>query len=162
MTIFQIVILVVAVLQAACVGSRTYTDQEKVALAQTTTIYVDVRSDARTLPTGIAGIVEQVEHDVKDKLTRAGLTVAPDRARADAVLQLVFDYSDRRHLDEPSSSDDTSYRHDARSMRIGVSLDHKEVGRVFRHGSSVSPPYDVNLADSPILRSIDSDVLQAL
>ena len=100
MSIFQVVIVLIAVLQAACVGHRPYTEQELSTLAQTKTIWVDVRRDARTLPTGIASIIEKVEQDVKGKLTRAGLTIVPDQSSADAVLQLTFDFSDRRQRDE--------------------------------------------------------------
>lgn len=162
MSIFHVVLFVIAILQAACVGSRTFTEQEQVTLAQTKTIWVDVRSDSRALPTGVPLIIEKVEHHVKGKLVRAGFTVAPDWSAADAILQLVFDFSDRRRPDELSSSYDSPYRHDAHSIYIGASLDHKTVGHVFWHGGSVSPPYDVSIANSLILGSIDSDVLQAL
>lgn len=162
MRILQIVTLVIAVLQAACTGHRTYTEQEQRTLAQTKTIWVDIHSNARTLPTGITGIIEKVEQDVKDKLTRAGFTVVPDRSMADAILQLAFDFSDRRQRDELANSYDSPYRHDAHSIHIGASLDHKQVGHVFWHGGSVSPPYDVRLADSPIIRYIDLDVQKAL
>jgi len=162
MSIFHVVLFVIAILQAACVGSRTFTEQEQVMLAQTKTIWVDVRSNARELPTGIAPLIEKIEHNVKDRLTRAGFTVASDWSTADAILQLAFDFSDRRRPDELSSSYDSPYRQDAHSIHIGASLDHKEVGHVFWHGGSVSPPYDVSLTNSLILSSIDSDVLQAL
>ncbi|MDH4304756.1 MAG: hypothetical protein OEV53_11915 [Nitrospira sp.] len=162
MSIFHGALFVIAILQAACVGSRTFTEQEQLTLAQTKTIWIDVRSDYRTLPNGIPLIIEKVEHHVKDTLTRAGFTLAPDRSTADAILQLAFDFSDRRRRDELSSSYDSPYRHDAHSIHISASLDHKTVGHVFWHGGSVSPPYDVSLANSAILSSIDSDVLQAL
>jgi hypothetical protein len=162
MSIFQVVIVVIAVLQTACVGHRTYTEQEQQTLAQTKTIWVDVRSDARTLPTGIAGMIEKVEQDIKGKLTRAGFTIVPDRSTADAVLQLAFDFSDRRRRDDFASSYDSSYRHDAHSIHIGASLDHNKVGHLFWHSDSVSPPYDLNLANSPVIRYIDSDVREAL
>ncbi len=162
MNISQVVVFVLAVLQAACVGHRTYTEQEQLTLAQTKTIWLDVRSDARTLPTGIAGIIDTVESDVKDKLTRAGFTIVPDRSMADGILQLAFDFSDRRRQDESSSSYESPYRHDAHSIHIGVRLDHKNVGHVLWHGDSVSPPYDLTLSRSDIIRHIDSDVLQAL
>lgn len=162
MRILQIVTLVIAVLQAACTGHRTYTEQEQRTLAQTKTIWVDIHSNARTLPTGITGIIEKVEQDVKDKLTRAGFTVVPDRSMADAILQLAFDFSDRRQRDELASNYDSPYRHDAHSIHIGARLDHKTVGHLLWHGESVSPPYDLNLSHSTIIRDIDSDVLQAL
>lgn len=162
MTGFRLVIFIVVALQAACVGHRTYTEQEKSSLAQTKTIWVDVHSDARTLPTEISGIVNKVEQDVKHKLTSAGFTVVPDKSEADAVLQLALEFSHQRPLHDLSGNDDDSYRRDAPSMRIDARLDHKEVGQVFWHRDSVSPPYDTNLTDSALIRSIDSDVLQAL
>lgn len=162
MSIFHVVLCVIAVLQTGCIGSRTFTEQEQITLAKTKTIWVDIRSDPRALPTGVPLIIEKVEHHVKDKLVRAGFAVASDWSAADAILQLAFDFSDRRRPDELSSSYDSPYQHDAHSIHIGASLDHKTVGHVFWHGGSVSPPYDVNLANSAILSSIDSDVLQAL
>jgi hypothetical protein len=162
MSIFHVVLFFIAILQAACVGHRTYTEQEQVTLAQTKTIWVDVRSDSRELPPGVALLIEKVEHRVVDKLTRAGFTVTPDPSTADAILQLAFNFSDGRRRDEISGSYDGPYRHDAEFIHIGTSLDHKEVGHVFWHGDSVSPPYDLNLANSAILSSIDSDMLQAL
>lgn len=162
MSMFHVMIVALAVLQAACVGHRTYTEQEQFTLAQTKTIWVDVRSDARALPLGTTGIIERVELDVKDKLTRAGFTVVANQSTADAVLQLVFDFSDRRHRDELASSYESTYRHEAHSIHVGASLGHKTVGHLLWHGESVSPPYDLNLAHSKIIRDIDSDVLQAL
>lgn len=162
MRTLPIVLSIIAVLQTACIGHRTYTEQEQQILAQTKTIWVDVRSDLRTLPPGITNVIDRVGLDVKNKLTHAGLTVVPDPATADAVLQLSFEFSDRRHQDELSSSNERTFRHDAHSIHIGVSLDHKEVGHVFWHGSSVSPPYDLSLANFPIIRYIDLEVLEAL
>lgn len=162
MNIFHVMLLAIAVLQTACVGHRPYTEQERQTLAHTKTIWVDVRSDARTLPTGIAGIIEKVEQDVKSKLTQAGFTVVPDQSTADAVLQLAFDFSDRRRQDELSSSYESAYRHDAHSIHVGASLDHKVVGHLLWHGESILPPYDLNLSRSSIIRYIDSDVMQAL
>lgn len=162
MRISHLIVFVIVALQAACVGHRTYTEQEQLTLAQTKTIWVDVRSDTRMLPTGTAGIIEKVEHEVKDKLTRAGFTVVPDQSTADAVLQLAFDFSDRRRQDEFASSYESAYRHDTHSIHIGVSLDHKTVGHVLWHGESVFPPYDLNLSRSDIIRHVDSDLLQTL
>lgn len=162
MSIFQVVIFAIAVLQTACVGHRTYTEQEQLTLAQTKTIWVDVRSDLRILPPGITSIVDRVELDVKNKLARAGFTVVSDQSTADATLNLAFDFSDRRRRDELASSYDSPYQHDAHSIHIGASLDHKTVGHLLWHGESVSPPYDLNLSHSTIIRDIDSDVLQAL
>lgn len=153
MHIFHLVIVVVAVLLASCVGHRTYTEQEQHTLARTKTIWVDVRSDPRTLPIGIASTILKVEQDVRGKLTRAGFTIVPERSAADAVLQLAFDFTDRRSR---------YYQYDAQSIHIGVSLDHKEVGHVLWHGGSVSPPYDVNLANSLLIRYIDMDIQEAL
>ncbi|MBK8278482.1 MAG: hypothetical protein IPK92_22380 [Nitrospira sp.] len=162
MNIFHVMLLAIAVLQTACVGHRPYTEQEQQTLAHTKTIWVDVRSDTRTLPAGIAGIIERVEQNVKDKLTQAGFTVVPDQSTADATLNLAFDFSDRRQRDELASNYDSPYRHDAHSIHIGARLDHKTVGHLLWHGESVSPPYDLNLSHSTIIRDIDSDVLQAL
>ncbi|MDH4155549.1 MAG: hypothetical protein OEV01_17370 [Nitrospira sp.] len=162
MSIFHGALFVIAILQAACVGSRTFTEQEQVTLAQTKTIWVDVRSDSRELPPGVALLIEKVEHRVKDKFMRAGFTVAPDWSAADVILQLAFDFSDRRRPGELSSSYDSPYQHDAHSIHIGASLDHKTVGHLLWHGESVSPPYDLNLSRSTIIRDIDSDVQQAL
>ncbi|MFO0701671.1 MAG: hypothetical protein U0236_20810 [Nitrospira sp.] len=162
MSIVQVVIFVIAVLQAACVSHRTYTEQEQLTLALTQTIWVDVRRDTRAFPLGTTSIIDKVESDVKDKLSRAGFTVVPDQSTADAVLQLVFDFSDRRLRDELASSYESAYRHDAHSIHVGASLDHKTVGHLLWHGESVSPPYDLNLSRSNIVRYIDSDVLQAL
>lgn len=162
MRILPIVLSVIAVLQTNCIGHRTYTEQEQQILAQTKTIWVDVRSDLRTLPPEITNIIERAGLDVKNKLTHAGLTVVPDPSTADALLQLSFDFSDRRHQDEISGSNESTFRRDAYSIHIGVSLDHKEVGHVFWHGGSVSPPYDLSLANFPIIRYIDLEVLEAL
>lgn len=162
MSILQVAIFILIALQAACTGPRAYTDQEQAALTQTKTIWVDVRSDSRTLPPSIAGIIDKVEQDVKDKLSRAGLTVVPDRSTADAVLHLAFEFSDRRQRDEFSSSSESPYPQNAHFIRIGAGLDHKEVGNVFWHRDSVSSPYDVNIANSPLISSIDSKVLRTL
>lgn len=162
MNIFHVILLAIAILQTACVGHRTYTEQEQLTLAQTKTIWVDVRSDSRTLPTGTASIIEKVEREVKDKLTRAGFTVVTDPSTADATLNLEFDFSDRRHRDELASNYESAYRHDAHSIHVGVRLDHTQVGHLLWHGESVSPPYDLNLSRSAVIRYIDSDVLQAL
>lgn len=162
MSLLHVVIVALAVLQASCVGHRTYTEQEQFTLSQTKAIWVDVRSDSRMLPTGTASIIEKVEREVKDKLTQAGFTVVPDPSTADATLNLAFDFSDRRQRDELASSYDSPYRHDAHSIHIGARLDHKTVGHLLWHGESVSPPYDLNLSHSAIIRDIDSDVLQAL
>ncbi|HMS84879.1 MAG TPA: hypothetical protein PKD12_14615 [Nitrospira sp.] len=162
MSTLQVMIVALAVLQTACIGHRTYTEQEQSTLAQTKTIWVDILSDTRSFPLGTTSIIERVELDVKDKLTRAGFTVVPDQSAADAVLQLAFDFSDRRHRDELASSYESAYRHEAHSIHVGASLDHKTVGHLLWHGESVSPPYDLNLSHSTIIRDIDLDVLQAL
>lgn len=162
MNIFHVMLLAIAALQTACVGHRTYTEQEQLALAKTKTIWVDVHSDTRSLPPGTTSIIERITVDVKGKLTQAGFTVVPDQSTADAVLQLAYDFSDRRRQDELSSSYESTYRHDAHSIHVGVSLDHKQVGHLLWHGESIMPPYDLNLSRSDIIRHIDSDIMQAL
>jgi hypothetical protein len=161
MNIFQVMILFVAALQAACVGTRTYTEQEKLVLERTRTIWVEVNGDHKTIPTGTSGLLENVERHVKERLTRSGLTVASDKRSADADLRLDFDFTYRKPF-EGLPSGDTEYSRNTLVMHIEARLNHKDVGQLFRHDDVVSPPYDLNFSQARIIKYVDSDVLEAL
>ncbi|NGZ02022.1 MAG: hypothetical protein CV090_03100 [Nitrospira sp. WS238] len=161
MTIFWAAILIVATLQTSCVSTRTYTEQEKVVLARTQSIWVEVDKDDRALSDGMPEVTKKVVAHVKDKLTRSGLTMAPDRPSADATLQLYFDSAQNSHPGELAAGEISSNRH-APSMRIEARLHHKEVGPLFHHVNRVPPPYDFNFPSTDLIMYVDTDVLQAL
>ena len=161
MAIFFAALLVIATLQTSCIGTRTYTEQDKVVLAQTQHIWIEVHRSDRAISDGMPEITEKVVAHVKGRLRRSGLTMATDKPSADATLQLYFDSVRNSHPDELTDSTIGSSRH-APSMRIEAKLHHKDVGPLFHHVNHVPPPYDFNFPSADLIMYIDTDVLQAL